>query len=65
MGRRTGIEMLRKIKSKSLSPIVVMISARRSDIFKNLSKDLGAEKYLQKPISPKDLWDEIKEYLEA
>lgn len=64
MGRRTGIEMLKEIKNKPGSPIVIILSARRPDIFENLSRDLGAGKYLQKPISPRDLWEEIKEYLE-
>jgi CheY-like chemotaxis protein len=63
-GRRTGIEMLRKIKNHYGSPPVVILSARRLDIFKDLSEELGAVRYLQKPISPRDLWDEIKEYLE-
>ncbi len=64
MGRRTGTELLKKIKSQSDSPIVVMLSARRPDIFEEMSKDIGAVKYLEKPIFPKDLWEEIKEYLE-
>ncbi|MCX6579420.1 MAG: response regulator [Candidatus Aminicenantes bacterium] len=64
MGRRTGIEMLREIKSKYGPVPVIILSARRPDIFEDLSKGLGAEKYLPKPISPRDLWDNIKEYLE-
>lgn len=63
-GRRTGIEMLKEIKSKYIQSPVIMLSARRPDIFEDLSKGLGAEKYLPKPISPRDLWDNIKEYLE-
>ncbi|MCK4762186.1 MAG: response regulator transcription factor [Candidatus Aminicenantes bacterium] len=64
MGRRAGIELLRKIKSQFDLNFVVMFSARRPDIFEPMSKDLGAKKYIQKPISPGDLWEEIEEYLE-
>ena len=57
-----GMEILKIIRSKSNIP-VMMLSAKKSDVDKVLGLGLGADDYMTKPFSPKELVARIKAQL--
>ncbi len=57
-----GMEILKIIRSKSNIP-VMMLSAKKSDVDKVLGLGLGADDYITKPFSPKELVARIKAQL--
>lgn len=54
MPRMNGIEVLRKIRTTSTVP-VLMLTARGDDIDRILGLELGADDYVPKPCSPREL----------
>jgi DNA-binding response OmpR family regulator len=57
-----GMETLKIIRGKSNIP-VMMLSAKKSDVDKVLGLGLGADDYMTKPFSPKELVARIKAQL--
>ena len=54
MPRMTGIEVLRRLRARSAIP-VLMLTARGDDIDRILGLELGADDYVPKPCSPREL----------
>ncbi|KQR81365.1 response regulator transcription factor [Sphingomonas sp. Leaf343] len=52
--RITGIEALRRIREESAIP-VIMLTARGDDIDRIMGLELGADDYMAKPYSPREL----------
>src|SRR6056297_3518894 len=57
-----GMEICKIIRNKSNIPIL-MLSAKKSDVDKVLGLGLGADDYMTKPFSPKELVARIKAQL--
>jgi len=45
---KSGIEILKIVKLKSLSIIVIMLTNQANDYYRNLCKDLGADYFIDK-----------------
>lgn len=54
-----GIELLKKIRAFSVVPII-MLTARGDEVDRILGLELGADDYLPKPFSPRELVARIK-----
>lgn len=52
--RRSGLEVLRRIRAASAVP-VVMLTARGDEVDRVVGLELGADDYLPKPFSPREL----------
>ncbi|MDD2587068.1 MAG: response regulator transcription factor [Syntrophomonadaceae bacterium] len=59
---RSGIEVLKKIRSEDNTP-VIMLTARVDEIDKLLGLELGADDYVTKPFSPRELIARVKAVL--
>ena len=57
-----GLEVSKAIRSTSSIPIL-MLSAKKSDVDKILGLGLGADDYVTKPFSPKELVARVKAHL--
>jgi len=57
-----GIEVCRQIRSKSDVP-VIMLTARDSEVDKIVGLELGADDYVTKPFSPRELVARVKAVL--
>lgn len=62
MPRMSGIDVLREIRAKSTVP-VLMLTARGDDIDRILGLELGADDYVPKPCSPRELVARIRAIL--
>ena len=64
MPKMSGIDVCRTLRSRSetkLLPIIIL-SARSEDSDKSLGLDTGADDYISKPFSPKELLSRVKLY---
>jgi DNA-binding response OmpR family regulator len=59
---RDGLEVLREIRKSSQVP-VIMLTARESEVDKVVGLELGADDYLTKPFSPRELVARVKAVL--
>ncbi len=59
---RDGLEVLREIRKSSRVP-VIMLTARESEVDKVVGLELGADDYLTKPFSPRELVARVKAVL--
>ena len=57
-----GIEVLRRLRQRSETP-VLMLTARREESDKILGLELGADDYLTKPFSPRELVARVRALL--
>ena len=65
MPKMSGIDVCRTLRSRSetkLRPIIIL-SARSEDSDKSLGLDTGADDYISKPFSPKELLSRVKALL--
>lgn len=62
MPRMSGIEALRQIRQQSRVP-VIMLTARGDDIDRVLGLELGADDYVPKPCTPRELVARIRAIL--
>lgn len=62
MPRTNGIEALRRIRAQSRVP-VIMLTARGDDIDRVLGLELGADDYVPKPCTPRELVARIRAIL--
>jgi DNA-binding response OmpR family regulator len=58
----SGLEFCREIRSESEIP-VIMLSARSEEIDRILGLELGADDYVTKPFSPRELVSRVKVHL--
>ncbi len=58
----SGLDFLRDLRTESEIP-VVMLSARSEEIDKVLGLELGADDYVTKPFSPRELVSRVKAHL--
>lgn len=56
-----GLEVLKKIRARSSIPII-MLTARGEELDRVLGLELGADDYLPKPFSPRELVARIKSF---
>lgn len=61
--RLDGLEVCRQIRQKHISTAVIMLTAKDQEIDKVLGLELGADDYLAKPFSPRELLARIKAVL--
>ncbi|SRR5450759_431685 len=59
---KDGLEVLREIRKTSQVP-VIMLTARESEVDKVVGLELGADDYLTKPFSPRELVARVKAVL--
>jgi two-component system response regulator AdeR len=57
-----GMEVLRRIRSDGNTP-VIMVTARTEDLDKLLGLELGADDYISKPFSPREVVARVKAVL--
>lgn len=57
-----GLEVLRRIRSSSHTP-VILVTARTEDLDKLLGLELGADDYVTKPFSPREVVARVKAVL--
>ena len=65
MPKMSGIDVCRTLRSRSETkqiPIIIL-SARSEDSDKSLGLDTGADDYISKPFSPKELISRVKALL--
>lgn len=63
MPKLTGIELLKKVRSSGNSIPVIMLTAKGDEIDRILGLELGADDYVSKPCSPRELVARIKSIL--
>ncbi len=63
LGREDGLELLREIKSHSKIPVIIITGQRSSAIDPVVGLELGADDYLTKPFSLRELLARIRAVL--
>jgi DNA-binding response OmpR family regulator len=63
LGQDDGLDMLRDIRSTSDVPVIVMTGHRPDEIDRIVGLELGADDYLVKPFSPRELLARIRAVL--
>ncbi|KHD46067.1 response regulator transcription factor [Streptococcus hongkongensis] len=58
-----GIEVCKRIRAKGLTTPIMMVSAKGDEFDKVLALELGADDYLTKPFSPRELVARVKAIL--
>lgn len=61
--RIDGFEVCRQIRQKNLPTAVIMLTAKDQEIDKVLGLELGADDYMAKPFSPRELIARVKAVL--
>lgn len=60
-----GTEVLKDLQKEQLSSKVIMVSALGQDFIQKESKERGADGYIVKPFTPKDLLKEVERIFEG
>jgi two-component system OmpR family response regulator len=63
LGQEDGLDVLRDIRSSSDVPVIVMTGHRPDEIDRIVGLELGADDYLVKPFSPRELLARIRAVL--
>ena len=63
LGDESGLEILRSVRAVSDLPIIVLTGQHRDEVDRILGLELGADDYLTKPFSPRELWARIRAVL--
>lgn len=58
-----GIEVCKRIRAKGITTPIMMVSAKGDEFDKALALELGADDYLTKPFSPRELIARVKAIL--
>jgi DNA-binding response OmpR family regulator len=61
-GGSSGLDLCRDIRARSAVPII-MLSARSEELDRVLGLELGADDYVTKPFSPRELVSRVKAHL--
>jgi two-component system response regulator CpxR len=59
----SGLDVLRAIRSRGVTPPVLMLTARGDDVDRIVGLELGADDYLPKPFNPRELVARIRAVL--
>ncbi|HXQ64117.1 MAG TPA: response regulator transcription factor [Steroidobacteraceae bacterium] len=60
---RSGLDVLRSLRSREAPPPVLMLTARGDDVDRIVGLELGADDYLPKPFNPRELVARIRAVL--
>src|ERR1700741_12541 len=60
LGREDGLDLLREIRSRSDVPVIIATGHRRDEIDRVVGLELGADDYLTKPFSPRELLARVR-----
>jgi len=63
LGNENGLEIVRSLRADSDLPIIVITGQHRDDIDRVVGLELGADDYLTKPFSPRELLARIRAVL--
>ena len=63
LGHENGLEIIRSLRSASDLPIIVLTGQRLEEIDRVVGLELGADDYLTKPFSPRELLARIRAVL--
>jgi DNA-binding response OmpR family regulator len=63
LAREDGLELARELRAKSNIPIIILTGQRRDEVDRVLGLELGADDYLTKPFSPRELLARIRAVL--
>ena len=63
LGREDGLDLLREIRSRSDVPIIIITGDRRDEIDRVVGLELGADDYVTKPFSLRELLARIRAVL--
>ena len=61
--RKDGLDVCRDLRRSSVTSMILLLTARTSDTDKVLGLDLGADDYVTKPYSPKELRARVRALL--
>jgi DNA-binding response OmpR family regulator len=61
--RMDGFEVCRRLRSEGLSTPILMLTAKAQEVDKVLGLELGADDYVTKPFSPRELQARVKALL--
>ncbi|MFQ5680583.1 MAG: response regulator transcription factor [Candidatus Omnitrophota bacterium] len=61
--KMTGFEVCRQLKSRGVNTPIIILSARGEEADKVLGLELGADDYITKPFSPRELLERVKAVL--
>jgi DNA-binding response OmpR family regulator len=60
LGQENGLDLLREIRAKSVTPVIVITGHRRDDIDRIVGLELGADDYLTKPFNLRELLARVR-----
>ncbi len=63
LGTDDGLDLLREIRSRSDVPVIITTGHRRDEIDRVVGLELGADDYITKPFSPRELLARIRAVL--
>jgi len=63
LGTEDGLDLLREIRSRSDVPVIITTGHRRDEIDRVVGLELGADDYITKPFSPRELLARIRAVL--
>ena len=63
LGNEDGLEIVRSLRAESDLPIIVLTGQRREEVDRVVGLELGADDYLTKPFSPRELLARIRAVL--
>jgi two-component system OmpR family response regulator len=63
LGQDYGLDVLKEIRSHSNVPIIIMTGHSREELDRVLGLELGADDYLAKPLSPRELLARVRAVL--
>jgi two-component system, OmpR family, response regulator len=63
LGDEDGLDLLREIRSRSDVPVIITTGHRRDEIDRIVGLELGADDYVTKPFSPRELLARVRAVL--
>ena len=63
LGREDGLDLLREIRARSDVPVIITTGHRRDEVDRVVGLELGADDYVTKPFSPRELLARIRAVL--
>ena len=63
LGREDGLDLLREIRARSDVPVIITTGHRRDEVDRVVGLELGADDYVIKPFSPRELLARIRAVL--
>ncbi|NKC31107.1 response regulator [Falsiroseomonas selenitidurans] len=63
LGAQSGLDLLRDIRARSDLPVIIITGERREEVDRVIGLELGADDYVTKPFSPRELLARIRAVL--